>query len=339
MKILILGSGKSYGIENAYRNAFIKGKSDCDILPTADIFWDSHHKNVLTKVLGRLGFNKASAKIHKLIVDRVSSFKPSLIMVFKGMEIQTKTLSLIKDKGIPTINFNPDDPFSFGSFASGNKNVLNNYKYYAAHFCYKKENLEKFKSLNTSAYWLPFAYDHINYSPVLVDKKEEVLSACFIGNPDQIRVETINAVAKELGNVDVFGIGWENQNMHENVTLKGLVLNSDYHKSISKYRSQINIFRQHNLNSTNMRVFEIWGNFGLGMNPYSSEINELHPPDVEYCFKDTTQLIEGLKRQLNMTYEQAKEIRVANHEFCLHGHTYLDRAKQILKTAKDQEWI
>jgi spore maturation protein CgeB len=88
-----------------------------------------------------------------------------------------------------------------------------------------------------------------------------------------------------------------------------------------------------------MRVFEIWGNYGLGVHPVSKELKDLDAPDLPFCYSDMDSLCDQIEKQLSLTFEKAREIRERNHDFCMQNHTYVHRVQTILTTLQEKNWI
>jgi hypothetical protein len=328
-KLLILGSSKNYAMEHSFVKAFESINIPCKIAPTADMYWSSYNQSTFSKIAFRTGITNIYSEIEKYVKQEVEKYKPTAVLVFKGMELTTTCVNWLNKRGIITFNFNPDDPFHFGSFASGNSNVKKCRELFTHHFCYKKENIQLFKEKSISASWLPFAYDHISYNAECISEKNELLIPCFIGNPDSKRLSVLNAMAPYLNEIHVYGIGWKNVELAKNIKYVGTVLAADYHYTLSRYRVQINIFREHNKNSQNMRTFEIMGNYGIGCSPASIEMNDLNYPDSKWEYANTKELTEKVNSILNLSYSDAKKHRLENRAYCLKSHTYTCRAETI----------
>jgi hypothetical protein len=330
LKILILGSEKPYALEHAFVRAFEEKNIPASILPSADYFWSQYESNFTQKIATRLHLKRAFKEVQNTILNQVVKTSPDVLFVFKGMEILPETLSKLKEKNLLMVNFNPDDPFLFTSFGSGNKNILNSHKLYDIHFCYNRRNLKRFNKMRLKAVWLPFAFDDLE-SNLNAQSTEEIHKPCFIGNYDTKRGRLLDAVAKSYGKIDLYGKGWNTENLDANIQYNGVVENKAYHKTIGAYRCQLNVFREHNENSTNMRVFEIWGNSGISINPYSEEIKDLNPPDVEFMYRNSSDLNEKLNLVMELSTHEASKLKEECKEFCLEKHTYRNRVNTVIE--------
>jgi hypothetical protein len=136
--ILILGSNHPAALELIYSSELAKLGIRNKILGIQNLFLAYYNKSLLNKIQYRLGISKIESTIQNTIKEQVLEFKPKTVLVFKGMEIQPKTLQWIKSKGIKVVNYNPDSPFIFSGRGSGNKNVTNSLSLFDCYITYDK---------------------------------------------------------------------------------------------------------------------------------------------------------------------------------------------------------
>ena len=75
----------------------------------------------------------------------------------------------------------------------------------------------------------------------------EINAICFIGNPDDTRVEYLTALANEGLEVHVFGNFWEKAlPKMPNIKIGEPIHNLEFWKTMHNYRVQLNVFRPHN---------------------------------------------------------------------------------------------
>ena len=195
-----------------------------------------------------------------------------MIWVFKGMEIFPESLQWAKSRNIKLLNFNPDSPIVFTGKGSGNKNVSNSIALFDLHLTYShsiKKQLEV--DFGARVAYLPFGFEISEQLYNECSEEEEVLKACFIGNPDKERALFLMQLAELGTRLDIFGYGWKKYLSHPNLELHDAVLGKDFWKTLRKYRVQLNLMRLHNPDSHNMRSFEVPAIGGIAALPDTNE--------------------------------------------------------------------
>ena len=120
-KFLIVGSNSPYAIERYYVQGFKKLGVECSSFWTQGPFLEYYNKNLLNKILYRIGLSSILKNINADLINYYLAYKPNVIVVFKGLEIYPSTLQKFKDYGSKIVNYNPDHPFSFHGRGSGNR--------------------------------------------------------------------------------------------------------------------------------------------------------------------------------------------------------------------------
>ena len=70
--------------------------------------------------------------------------------------------------------------------------------------------------------FLPFGYELNDNDYNKISLNQEVLKVCFVGNPDKIRVKTINKIIANKISIDLYGHNWEKiYNNNDFVNCKG----------------------------------------------------------------------------------------------------------------------
>lgn len=338
MKILIVGSDKVFSIENFYLKHLKSLGVDVERFTAQSIFYDYYYNaSILKKILFKLGLSSIYKQINNQFKIVVTNFNPKIIWVFKGMEITPKSLKWAKEKGIKLVNYNPDNPFIFTGKGSGNANVTNSIELYDFHFTYnlavKKQLEEKFMAKTD---FLPFGYEMDNKSLNLYIKEKEIIKVCFLGNPDKIRAKFINSLAINGVSIDVFGNNWKNFLNHNNITAYAPVYGDDQWRVLRKYRIQLNLMRIHNINSHNMRTFEIAGVGGIQLAPCTFEHQLFFEDGKEiFLYKNLKECLQQIHFLLNLTPQKALEFRnYAQKAAEEKKHQYKNRAEQAYNKLK-----
>ena len=332
MKVLIVGSQKVWALENTYKSHFIKMGYEAEIYPIHDFFFQYYSQSIVNKLLHKSGFGKIYSRLNSQFIEFVSERNFDVVWVFKGMEILPQTLVKLKKLPLKLINFNPDHPFIFSGAGSGNKNVAKGIRYYDLHLCYHTGVMNKIeKEFSIPCHYLPFGYDSVEIR--IPKENEEIIKACFIGNPDRKRVQVIRGLIESGIPLDVYGNDWHKY-INETQTTKifGPVYQNAFRKIAPLYRIHINIFREHNLGSHNMRTFEIPGLGCIMAAPQSKEHLSFFEDEKEVFFYNSIgQLKIILQNLLNLPYQNALDYRRKAFKRCMEsGYSYESRAREVI---------
>lgn len=335
MRILIVGSDDIYAIENFYAKYIRQCGHNVDIFNAQVIFYKFYYKNILNKFLFKLGISRVYKRINILFKNKVKETNPDIVFIFKGMEITPESLIWLDKLGIKKVNFNPDNPFVFTGPGSGNKNVTNSISLYELHFTYNTTVMQKMRSFyKIPVQHLPFGFDLDASVFNKYTGEKEVMKVGFVGNPDKERAGFLEDLANQGIAIDIYGNHWKNFVNHKNITVKYAVKEAEFWKVLHKYRVQLNLMRIHNLESHNMRSFEVPGVGGMMLAPDTEEHRKFFEPGVEvFLFTDLNDCIRKIHLMLNLPKEEADNIRKnARTKSINAGYTYKDRAHQALKS-------
>ncbi|WP_298780282.1 glycosyltransferase [uncultured Polaribacter sp.] len=344
IRILISGSKlNSNVLGNYYYNHLFNSKN---VVVEKLNFHDIHNHKLRKSFIYRLLFHFFPyfliKRNNKKFVSQVAEFSPNYIVVFKGSEISLDSLKIIKDKGIKLLNYNLDHPFEYFSKGSGNKFVRKAIPFYDKHITYSKEiQKQLLETYKIKALYLPFGYEleESKFEELrLKDKKNEEVKACFVGNPDSNRAEIINGLADKQIHIVVFGENWNKFLKPSSYIEVYPQVNGDaYWETLAKYRVQINIFRPHNINSHNMRTFEVPAIGGIMLAPKSIE-HEAFFKNNEDCFiySNFNDLVSKVTYVLNLSFEEATIIRKnARKKSVSQGYSYVARTQELLTYLKN----
>lgn len=330
--ILILGSNHPAALELIYSSELTKLEMRNKISGIQNVFLAHYTKSLFNKIIYRLGISKIESKIQNIIKAEVSEFKPKTVLVFKGMEIQPKTLQWIKSKGIQVVNYNPDSPFIFSGRGSGNKNVTNSIALFDCYITYDKTIYEEFNNRAVKSAILPFGFDSSGFNYKDLEEKEEVLKLCFLGNADKFRIDFLEQLARRGVKIDVYGENWTSRKFHVNINIFGPKYGAEFWSTLQKYALQLNLLRPHNLDSHNMRSFDIPGAGGIMLAPrtpdhqtYFSESSEV------FLFSDVNEALQQIQFILQLSFSERNKIRQAARLKAKEHHTYTHRTLQLVQ--------
>ncbi|HEY4147660.1 MAG TPA: glycosyltransferase, partial [Chitinophagaceae bacterium] len=278
-------------------------------------------------------------QVNKGLLQKAREEKPDVIWVFKGMEIYPDTLAQLRKEGFKLANFNPDHPFIITSKGSGNKNVVDSVGLYDLFFCYQRElqrEIEKRFSIPTV--FLPFAYDTGDLTYADPQSVNEISRLCFQGNPDPYRAKMIGFLADAGISVDVYGHGWDKTPVMYNkgINIFPIATRKQFWYKNQEYRVQLNLFREYNFGSHNMRTFEIPVVGGIQLSTYSEEQAEFFKEGEEiFFFRDPGDLVQKTKALLALPKEEADLLRQkARNRSLVSGYSFEDRAKTVMAAFK-----
>jgi hypothetical protein len=289
------------------------------------------NKSVINRVAQRVLPYIFLKQINRNIIRSVETFKPDLVWIFKGMEIFPETLEYAKKRGIKLVNYNPDHPFFFAASGSGNAFVKNSIPLYDLHLSYSREILKDlWSSYQIKGEYLPFGFEIseqiFNHSASV----PEIEKACFVGCADDERHRVVQLLLKQGIAVDVYGPGWDKYfKSNGKLKVSSGVYNDYLWTVIRSYRVQLNVFRQQNRNSHNMRSFEIPGIGGIMLAPWSEEHVSFFVPDREaFFYRNDEDLIQLAHEILALEKNRAGGIRqAARLRSVQDGYSYAERSK------------
>mgnify|MGYP000117762426 FL=1 len=329
--ILILGSNHLAALELIYSSELTKLGTRNKIVGTQNLFLAYYTKSLLNKIIYRLGISKIESKIQKIIKAEILEYNPKTVLVFKGMEIQPQTLQWIKFKGIKVLNYNPDSPFIFSGRGSGNKNVTNSLSLFDYYITYDKAINKELVNRSVKSAILPFGYIWSGFNYIELEEKDEVFKLCFLGNADKFRIDILEQIARKGVKIDVYGENWSDCKLHENISTFGPKYGAEFWEILQKYALQLNLLRPHNLNSHNMRSFDIPGAGGIMLAPRTPDHQTYFKEFAEvFLFSDVNEAHKHIQLILNLSFSERNEIRQAARLKAKEYHTYTHRTLQLV---------
>lgn len=330
--ILILGSDHPAALELIYSSELTKLGIRNKILGIQNIFLAHYNRSFFNKITYRLGISQIESKIQNIIKSNVSEVNPKTVLVFKGMEIKPVTLQWIKSKGIQLVNYNPDSPFIFSGRGSGNKNVTNSIALFDCYITYDKTINEELENRAINSAMIPFGFDSSGFNYKDLEEKDEILKLCFLGNADKFRIDFLEQLAQKGVKIDVYGENWKSHKLHVNISTFGPKYGPEFWSTLQKYAIQLNLLRPHNIDSHNMRSFDVPGAGGIMLAPrtpdhqtYFSESSEV------FLFSDVNEAFQICEYVLNLTYEERQKVRRAARAKAIAEHTYTHRVVELIR--------
>lgn len=323
--ILIVGSSLDYSLEKCYfRNFKYLGYNNIEIL--------SLDEKLIFKFFTKFNFSLFRTIYYficRILIKKLFNKKKyDLVIIFKGMQFDLKTLTYLKKKSSAKwVNIYTDNPFYFKSPTSTNIEVLNCIKFYDL-YClpYKGfvlDRLEKYKVKKKM--FLPFGYDPFIHKIQKKISYNKIVN--FIGSLDDHRLRIIN-------NIKRYSI-----NFYGNSQLFKKISDHNYYNFIFRKKLSsiiggsaisINILRNQDTGSHNMKTFEIPAMGGLMLTTRSAEQNDFFPENKGcFMFDGTKELEKKIEYILNNP-KIAKKVRIKGIKLSKF-HAYYRRIDKILK--------
>ncbi|ULQ56263.1 glycosyltransferase [Flavihumibacter rivuli] len=332
-RILIVGSDNIWSIERIYARHLKELGVAVEIFPAQNLFLASYNKSLVNKLLYKAGLSRILHGVNQSLRQHIEKKRPDAVWVFKGMEVFPSTIQWIHSLRVPVVNYNPDNPFIFTGSGSGNKNVTRSIRAFDLHFTYSLAIKSQLEKIGCKVALLPFGFDLADKDLEAAAAAPEILKLCFLGNPDKDRASFIRQLADGGIQIDLFGNNWGAFISHPNIGIFDAVYAGDFWIKLRQYRVQLNLMRVHNLDSHNMRSFEVPGIGGIMLAPDTPE-HRLFFKDGEeaFLFTDATSCMEKANQLLRLDKAGADRIREnARKRSLASGYSYKDRSADVLK--------
>jgi len=277
----------------------------------------------------------AQNKMNKKFIETARTLKPQLIIVLKGLGIYPKTLlniKLVTDSVI--VNFNGDDPHNL---FSSNQNVIDSLAVYDHVFTWSKMLVKRLTDDGaTRVHYLPFAADADVYkgceNPTAEERKMYGSDIVFVGTGDPERKSELESLSDlDLG---IWGPYWDRncKKSHLMARLRGGRI--DVNTMAKVYRSSkvvLNLMREQNFSSHNMKTFEIPSIGAFMLAPRTSEHADFFEEGKDIaCYGSAHELREKAIYFIAHDAERAAMAKSA-HEKTLRYHTYIQRMTELLR--------
>jgi spore maturation protein CgeB len=347
MRMLISGSNKNANTIGSFICASLDDSIDFEILSFHDQF-SALMQLRRYKLLYRLWSWAVVSRMDKLFVQQVTNYKPDVVVVFKGMEISKRSLIQIRKRCVKLVNYNFDHPFTHFSRGTGNRYVTEAIPYYDLHITYSTFIAQQLRERFTiPVAVIPFGF-HLSanqLAEVVNADLVEIPDICFVGNPDELRVELLKSLMREKLRVHVYGFGWEQKLpaseflvIHPPKTPGSYWSDTlEFWQVLRQYRVQLNFFRPHNEGSHNLRTFEVPAVGGILLTPDSIEQRQFFESGKEvFFYTDFASLLDQCKKLLAMSNQEILQLRAwARERSVCQDYSYAHRTRDLMKLITD----
>jgi spore maturation protein CgeB len=338
LRILFIGDNW-YG-SNARSCADALRRLGCDVLdidiqtfiPNASLF--------SSRVARRLWWSRLVDELNLSILRTAGSFRPDILVAFKGNYIDRRTLRSLRANGIPLYNYFPDtSAFNHGKWLPRS---LPEYDcvFYTKRFWYadvaKKLDLK-------AAQFLPHGYDQELHRPMELDARDIVDYRCdvsFIAHHSRYKENYLEGLIRLRPNLNlcIWGIGWTERCESTEVRryIKGFpLLGERYPRAIQCARINLALMNgpvtgASSADLTTSRTYTIPATGGFMLHERNSEILELYKEYEEIaCFDCVEELADKIDYFLAHPAER-ESIARAGHARCVPAYSYDNRMAEIL---------
>lgn len=350
MNILIVGAWYT----NIYEEPLAKGFENlgCSVhkFKWAQYFRNAHLEHYQTEKLNKaeifyyktqnkLLFGPIMRRINNDLLKKCQELQPDLVFFYRGTHVRKSTISKIKASTNATlVSFHNDDPF-----ASGNRRQSRNYIVSLGlmdwNYVYREKNLQDIRKYTKHCeILLPYPNTDFIYPLEKVGKKYDVV---FVGHyEDDGRENAIcDLIADRSINFRLFGTGWQNSAAYGYIKDQlgeiAPVYHDGYNRTLNEAKIALCFLSTLNNDRYTRRTFEIPAAGTLLLSQYTDESASLLAPGEEAAyFTNREEVISKVKVFLSDNALRERVARNGYKKIVYGGHTYTDRAKQILDRKK-----
>jgi spore maturation protein CgeB len=285
--------------------------------------------NKLAWRLGRKSFWKQSSFQNK-IKERFNESRSDILLVTGCSPILKSTLQNLSNRGIKTVNFLTDDPWSLSHRSSRFLEALPEYDLLATP---RKSNLEELRLItNKKVIYLPFAYNRsIHFEETNLTPDEENRLSCdvlFFGGADADRLPYIKSIIRAGFSVALFGGYWdrdpETRPYHRGIAPLGTI-----RKAVKASKVVLNLVRRSNRDGHVMRSFEVPAMGGCMLTEDTEEHREIFSTDNVPFFKTSDEMLDQLKLLVRSPEKRIQFSKKAQAHVTAEKNNYTDRLKTV----------
>jgi len=271
--------------------------------------------------------------INIFLIKKVKKFKPDLIFFIKAESIFAKTIKYIKQNFKSyLVNFYPDNPFVFWNNNS-NEQVLKSLPNYDCFLIWSQDLIKLLLMAGCKKVdYLPFGYDPDIFEQDIKITEQDLhkykSDVCFIGTWEKEREVWLTNLLEKMPDLDlkIWGNSWQ-ENLTQNSILiskiqKTAIYGEQAIKAFRLSKINLNFIRKQNLNSHNMRTFEIPASKSFLLTQRTEEqANFLFKENLNIeCFSEIDELEKKIKYYLlheNLRQEIIKKSFIQAQNFKL----------------------
>lgn len=272
----------------------------------------------------------------RLVLEKCRTLNPLTLLCTGFAPIQLSDLETIRKKGIKTLNFLTDDPFSLSTKAKWFVAALPGYDHV---FTPRKANLEDLEDAGCRGVsYLPFAYNPSVHYPVetpsdpleLESLRSDVL---FIGGADEERIPFFTALSRAGLRVALYGGYWE-RHSETRAAARGSADAETMRKAMACTKVVPCLVRRSNRDGHSMRSYEAPAMRGCVLAEGTEDHRSMFGMNGETAvFFDTPDELTEAAESLVADVSRRDRLAVAAWSRIVEGgNTYTDRLRAMLAT-------
>jgi hypothetical protein len=261
-----------------------------------------------------VGFRRAFGRQVDMLAENGSA---DLVLVFKGTLLDARSIDYLRLRfDSPVVCWNPDSPFdgAISNYGAGIRRAIGAYD---AYITWANDVAEGLSAVAARVLVIPFAWDPEIMRPA-TGRGVATGRIVFIGTGTPDRTAMLQSLAHLRPMV--FGTRWPKI---EGVDIRPPVHGMEFCGIVGESKWNINLLRPQNARSHNMRTFELVGAGGIQVAPRTHDHRRFLGGDTR------TVLFQGREELESILRSDPRE-RPPRPPDLLEGHTYRDRAHQIL---------
>jgi spore maturation protein CgeB len=343
VKILVLNESDPYCLGASYLRAFRELGHEANLHDPAKelAHWPAWRSRLVRRALER----PILALYSRRLLRRLVAEQADLIWVGKGAWALPWLWREFKRQcpSSALVCYNADNPIVTYSRGGNRPWVTASVPLFDWYITYNTQLLEPLRRAGAKRVLrLPFAWDPVVHPVLPVSEVERQQYACdvvFVGNGDATRERWLDGILREAGScgwrMAVYGSWGKCRSARVRESVRGAAIyGADMVKAIRSAKLAVNILREQNAGSHNMRTFEIPGCGGIMVSQHSPEQQEFFPGGkAAVYFKDTREAAAKITALL-ASESQRGQLRARASEI-VRDHVYVERARKLLETVAE----
>jgi spore maturation protein CgeB len=281
-KVLVIGAFSSNPTVYTYASSFYKAFQNLGFDTT---YINYRQPIAMATIVGinRITATFATMQAQKKILAAVKKHMPWLVFILKGECITPATIRAIKQTGARVVNFYPDNPFALWNNNS-TELVLKSLPLFDCFLSWSQSLTPALLASGSRHICpFPFAFDsnifHANYTFTPTELATYASDVCFVGTWEPKREQLLSHAIAHMPHVSfaIWGNDWKKNAVspHIKKSLRGsAIYGKEMLLACQAAKISLNILRDQNAESHNMRSFEIPASNIFMLSERSSELTE-----------------------------------------------------------------
>ena len=313
-RIVVVGTPEEYGLRNSLVAAFRRSGCAVDLLDLGPWSPALLASAAFRQPMLGIGFRREFRRRVDVLADN-GSF--DLVLVVKGALLDPRSVDHLRLRfGSPVVCWNPDSPFddAVSNCGAGIPRTIGSYD---AYITWAHDVAERLSAVAARVLVIPFAWDPEIMRPT-AGHGVAAGRIVFIGTGTRRRIASLQSLAHLRPMV--FGNQWPKI---EGVDIRPPIRGIEFCKIVGEAKWNLNLLRPQNARSHNMRTFELVGAGGTQVAPLTNDHRRFLGGDSRTVLFQSKQELESILRS-----DPCEQL--PRQPDLLEGHTYRDRAHQIL---------